>query len=151
MTPARRARDGVVDQSMDGEVRRNSLPPMFDAYDVILEKVKPGLQVKTPDDKVGQTFTVDKVDAEGLEIRTHRGGRIRMSLFTFETAVKFLADQGVRGDRWLEVKDQDFQMLLNMENDRVRAASYVLGILGAAGLVDIDGGRPNRVRLASKG
>jgi hypothetical protein len=122
---------------------------MFDAYDRILERVKPGQQVRTPDAKVGQAFTIEKVDAEGLEIKTHRGGRIRISLFTFETAVKFLADQGCRGDRWLEVKDPDFQMLLNMENDRVRAASYILGILGAAGLVDVDGGRPNRVRLAS--
>lgn len=122
---------------------------MLDAYDQIQERVKPGQQLRTPDEKVGQTFTVDKVDAEGMEIRTHRGGRIRISLFTFETAVKFLADQNVRGERWLEVKDPDFQMLLNMENDRVRAASYILAILGAAGLIDVDGGRPNRVRLAA--
>jgi hypothetical protein len=38
-------------------------------------------------------------------------------------------------------------MVLNMENDRVRAASYVLAILEHAGLVEIDGSRPNRVRL----
>jgi hypothetical protein len=47
------------------------------------------------------------------------------------------------------VKDQDFQMLLNMENDRVRASSYVIALLGAAGVIDVDGGRPNKVRLAS--
>jgi len=120
---------------------------MFDAYDAILEKLKPGTPLKTPDAKVGQPFTIDVIDAEGVGIKTARGGKIRISLFTFETAVKYLADQGCRGDTWLEVKDQDFQMLLNMENDKVRAASYVLAILGAAGVIDVDGGRPNRVRL----
>jgi hypothetical protein len=58
--------------------------------------------------------------------------------------MKYLADLG--GD-WLPVKDEMFQAVLNMENDRVRASSYVISILGAAGLIDIDGSRPNRVRL----
>ena len=71
-----------------------------------------------------------------------------LGLFTFETAAKFLADRGYVGDRWLEVKDEEFQMLLNMENDRVRASSYVLAILGAAKVIDVDGRRPNKVRLA---
>ena len=122
---------------------------MFDAYDRILERVKKGDRLKTPDDRTGQPFTVESVDPEGISIKTAKGGKIRMGLFTFETAVKFLADQGVAGDRWLEVKDQDFQMLLNMENDRVRASSYVIALLGAAGVIDIDGGRPNKVRLAA--
>jgi hypothetical protein len=64
--------------------------------------------------------------------------------------VKYLRDQGCAGDRWLETKDEHFQAGLNMENDRIRAASYVLGILGGAGLVDLDGERPNRVRLAGR-
>ena len=121
---------------------------MFDAYDRILERVKKGDRLKTPDDRTGQPFTVESLDAEGLTVKTARGGKIRISLFTFETAVKFLADQNIRGGTWLEVKDQDFQMLLNMENDRVRASSYVIALLGAAGVIDIDGGRPNKVRLA---
>jgi hypothetical protein len=120
---------------------------MLDAFDAVLAKVKPGTQLKTPDEKVGQPFTVTAVDAEGVAIKTARGGSIRISLFTFETAAKYLADKGCRGGTWLEVKDPDFQMLLNMENDKVRAASYVLAILGAAGVIDVDGGRPNRVRL----
>lgn len=121
---------------------------MLGAYDRILERVKPPLGLKTPDAKVGQPFTVESVDLEGVGIRTSKGGKLRIGLFTFETAVKFLADQGCVGDRWLEVKDPDFQMLLNMENDRVRAASYVLAILEAAKLIEVDGGRPNKVRLA---
>jgi hypothetical protein len=125
------------------------VPVMFDAYDRILARVKPGERLKTPDAKTGQPFTVETVDAEGVTIKTAKGGKIRMGLFTFETAAKFLSDHGVVGDRWLEVKDEDFQMLLNMENDRVRAASYVISILGAAGVIDVDGGRPNKVRLAS--
>jgi hypothetical protein len=121
----------------------------FSAFDRVLERVKPGDRLKTPDEKAGQPFTVESVDAEGISIKTAKGGRIRIGLFTFETAAKFLADRGVAGDRWLEVKDQDFQMLLNMENDRVRASSYVIAILGAARVLDIDGGRPNKVRLAA--
>lgn len=119
------------------------------AFDRILDRVKPGDGLKTPDDKAGQPFTVETVDAEGVSIRTAKGGRIRIGLFTFETAAKFLTDRGVAGDRWLEVKDEDFQMLLNMENDRVRASSYVIAILGAARVIDVDGGRPNKVRLAA--
>jgi hypothetical protein len=122
---------------------------MFDAYDRILARVKPGDRLKTPDAKTGQPFTVEAVDAEGVTIKTAKGGKIRMGLFTFETAAKFLADHAAVGDRWLEVKDQDFQILLNMENDRVRASSYVIALLGAAGVIDVDGGRPNKVRLAA--
>jgi hypothetical protein len=121
---------------------------MTGAWDRILERVKAGDRLRTPDDRTGQPFAVDAVDAEGVTVRTSKGGRVRMGLFTFETAAKFLEDNAVTGGRWLEVKDQDFQMLLNMENDRVRAASYVLAIMAAAGVVEIDGGRPNKVRLA---
>lgn len=121
----------------------------MDAYDRILERVAPGTTLRTPDAKVGQTFVVEKVDAEGVDVKTQRGGKIRIGLFTFDFAVKYLRDNAVVGDRWLEVKDPDFQALLNMENDRVRAASYVLAILGAARVIDVDGGRPNRVRLAA--
>ena len=98
---------------------------------------------------VGKPFSVDAIDGESVTIRTARGGRVRISLFTFDSAVKYLEDRGHRGDAWLETKDEDFQMVLNMENDRVRAASYVLAILEAAGLVEIDHGRPNRVRLSA--
>ena len=51
----------------------------------------------------------------------------------------------------IPVKDEDFQMLLNMENDRVRASSYVIALLAAAGVLEVDGGRPNKVRLAARG
>jgi len=120
----------------------------MEAYDRVLERVKPGTLLRTPDAKVGQSFTVENVDPEGVDVKTHRGGKVRIGLFTFDFAVKYLRDQGCVGDRWLEVKDPDFQMLLNAENDRVRASSYVLAILGAAGVIDVDGGRPNRVRVS---
>ena len=35
---------------------------MFDAYDRIQERLKPGQQLKTPDAKVGATFTIETVD-----------------------------------------------------------------------------------------
>lgn len=117
------------------------------AFDRILDEIEPGTKLRTPDRSTGKPFLVETVDLEGVGVRTQRGGRIRVSLFAFDTAVKYLADHDCRGDRWLEVKDPDFQALLNMENDRVRAASYILGILGAARIIEIDGSRPNRVRL----
>ena len=66
---------------------------------------------------------------------TSRGGKVKMGLFVFDTAIKYLTDLGIRGDRWLPVKDEGLQMLLNSENDRVRASSYVLSILGAAQVI----------------
>ncbi len=123
---------------------------MPDAYDTILERIKVGQTMRTPDDKTGKPFTVAEIGPESVTVKTAKGGKVRISLFTFDTAAKYLADMGCRGDRWLEVKDENFQMVLNMENDRVRAASYVLGILAAAGVIEIDGGRPNRARLVTR-
>ncbi len=122
---------------------------MVSAYDAVLQKIRPGDALKTPDDRTGKPFTIASVDPEAVAVKTAKGGRVRISLFTFDSAVKYLSDLGIRGDRWLEAKDEDFQMVLNMENDRVRAASYVLAILERAGLVEIDGSRPNRVRLVN--
>lgn len=119
------------------------------AFDTVLERIQPGHELRTPDAKTGKPFRVSAVDPEGVTVRTARGGFVRISLFTFDSAVKYLGDLGCRGDRWLEVKDENFQALLNMENDRVRASSYILAILGGAQLIDIDGGRPNKVRLAA--
>jgi len=122
---------------------------MVSAYDAVLAKIRPGDALKTPDDRTGKPFSIAFIDPEAVAVKTARGGRVRISLFTFDSAVKYLADLGIRGDRWLETKDEDFQMVLNMENDRVRAASYVLAILERAGLVEIDGSRPNKVRLVN--
>jgi len=117
------------------------------AYDTVGARIKVGDELRTPDKASGKPFTVADIDTESITVRTARGGRVRISLFTFDSAVKFLEDYGCRGDTWLETKDETFQAVLNMENDRVRAASYVLGILAGAKLIEIDGRRPNRVRL----
>lgn len=116
-------------------------------YDTILERVAAGVELRTPDQNSGKPFTVQQLGQESVTVRTARGGRVQISPFTFDTAVKYLHDLGCKGDNWLEVKDENFQAVLNMENDRVRASSYVLAILGHAGLVDLDGTRPNKVRL----
>lgn len=118
---------------------------MRSAYDAVLERIEPDMELRTPDASSGKPFRIEAVDSESIAVRTARGGRVKVSLFTFDSAVKYLEDLG---GGWLEVKDEMFQAVLNMENDRVRASSYVLAILGAAGLVEIDGRRPNRVRLA---
>ena len=120
---------------------------MKSAYDIVLDRIKPEAELRTPDKSSGKPFQIADVDSEAISVRTARGGRVRVSLFTFDSAVKYLDDLGIRGDVWLETKDEMFQSVLNMENDRVRAASYVIAILGAAELIDIDSSRPNRVRL----
>ena len=120
---------------------------MQSAYDRVLERVKPGDRLRTPDRSAGKPFAIDTVDSEAVTIRTARGGRVKISLFTFDSALKYLEDGGYRGEHWLETKDEMFQAVLNMENDRVRASSYVIAILGATGLIEVDGGRPNKVRL----
>jgi len=121
---------------------------MKSAYDAVAERVKPGTELRTPDAASGKPFRVESVDAESITVRTAKGGRVKMSLFTFDSAVKYIEDSG--GD-WLPVKDEMFQAVLNMENDRVRASSYVIAILGAADLIEIDGRRPNKVRLKREG
>ncbi|MHC4407492.1 MAG: hypothetical protein ACYS0F_00655 [Planctomycetota bacterium] len=93
---------------------------MKSAYDAVLERVKPGTELRTPDAASGKPFQVDAVDSESISVRTARGGRVKMSLFTFDSAIKYIEDMG--GD-WLPVKDEMFQSVLNMENDRVRASS----------------------------
>lgn len=122
--------------------------PMDTAYDRILEHVPPGTRLTTPDKAAGKPFVVEEIGLEGVEVRTSRGGRVKIGLFTFDTAVKYLSDLGMRGERWLPVKDEGLQMLLNSENDRVRASSYVISILEAAGVIDVVHTRPNKVRLA---
>jgi hypothetical protein len=122
---------------------------MESPYDTVLANLAVDDRLRTPDRSSGKPFSILEIDPEAVTVRTSRGGRVRISPFTFDTAVKYLADLGISGDTWLEVKDEVFQAVLNSENDRVRAASYVLAILAHVGLVDVDGRRPNRVRLAS--
>jgi hypothetical protein len=124
---------------------------MTTAYDTVLARLAAGDQLKTPDARTGKPFSILAIGPEEVTVRTARGGRGRVSPFTFDTAVKYLEDLGCRGDSWLEVKDETFQAVLNSENDRVRASSYVLAILARAGLVNIDGGRPNKVQLLPGG
>jgi hypothetical protein len=118
-------------------------------YDIVLAKLAVDDKLRTPDASAGKPFSIMEIDSEAITVRTSRGGRVRISPFTFDTAVKYLGDLGIAGDVWLEVKDDVFQAVLNSENDRVRAASYVLAILAHAGLIDVDGRRPNKVRMAS--
>ena len=77
---------------------------MVSAYDTVLSKIRPGDALKTPDDKTGKPFTIASIDAEAVAVKTAKGGRVKMSLFTFDSAVKYLADLGIRGDRWLTLR-----------------------------------------------
>lgn len=117
------------------------------AFDRVLEKVPPGTRLRTPDARTGKPFILEEATPEGVTVKTSSGGRVRIGLFAFDGAVKVLEDRGIRGETWLPVKDDLLQAVLNAENDRVRASSYVVALLGAAGVLEIDGTRPNKVRL----
>ena len=48
-------------------------------YDKILKSVPPGTRLRTPDNRVGKPFTVDKADLEGADVQTDRGSRVRIA------------------------------------------------------------------------
>ncbi len=120
---------------------------MDTVYDRILAAIPPGTRLRTPDKATGKPFIVEEIDPEGIRVKTSTGGSVRIGLFVFEAAVKYLSDMGIRGGSWMPVGDMGLQMLLNSENDRVRASSYVISILEAAGLADVEHTRPNKIRL----
>ena len=61
---------------------------MDSAFDAILTKIQPGSELRTPDKSAGKPFRVTAIDPEGVTVRTARGGFVRISLFTFDAAMK---------------------------------------------------------------
>ena len=124
----------------------------IDAYQSVIEiEGLEGRVFKTPGaGKTSKPFRVAEHDEWGLSLGTSAGGRVKVRAAAFEAALKYLSDFGCRGDSWLPVSDMGFQDLMRFENDQKACGSYVLPLLEAAGLVEIERKRPARVRLRAR-
>ncbi|MEZ0229061.1 MAG: hypothetical protein ACAI25_10585, partial [Planctomycetota bacterium] len=70
----------------------------------------------------------------------------------FSTGVKALVDLGAElPERWVPVSDDTLAAILSSENREKAATSYVLPLLEAAGLVEIERTRPAKVRAKAEG
>jgi hypothetical protein len=98
----------------------------------------------------GQTskpFTVRKATLEGVEVKTSRGGTVTLRAEAFDGAVKALGDLGVDDpEGWVRTSDDTLLAVLTSENRDHAVASYVLPLLEAAGLIELDRRRPARAR-----
>jgi len=93
-------------------------------------------------------FQVAAAGPDGLEVRTSRGGRVTLRAEAFQGAVKVVSDLSVDDpDGWVRASDETLQAVLQSENRDKAVGSYVLPLLEAAGLVELDRGRPSRVRI----
>lgn len=122
----------------------------MDAYDAVL--ALPDLTkrtFKTPGSgATSKPFTVRSQTPDGLEIKTSRGGTVQLRQEAFDGGLKALADLGVDDpDGWVRTSDDVLLAVLSSENRDHAVASYVLPLLEAAGLIDIDRSRPARARV----
>jgi hypothetical protein len=125
----------------------------MDAYDAVL--ALPDLTkrtFKTPGSgATSKPFTVRSQTPDGLEIKTSRGGTVQLRQEAFDGGLKALADLGVDDpDGWVRTSDDVLLAVLSSENRDHAVASYVLPLLEAAGLIDIDRSRPARARVHRK-
>jgi hypothetical protein len=122
---------------------------MQDAYDVVL--AIPDLKTrvfKTPGAGASaRPFRVERASSETMEIRTSQGGRVPLRPEAFAAGVKALQDLGaVLPERWVPVSDETLQIVMSAENREKACGSYVLPLLEAAGLVEIERTRPSKAR-----
>ncbi len=125
---------------------------MEDAYDRVLALADLKTKIwKTPGaGATGKPFRVERATSEVLEVRTSQGGRISLRPETFATGVKALADLGATlEDRWVPVSDDVLTAVLSSENREKACTSYVLPLLEAAGLIEIERKRPSRARVVA--
>ena len=125
---------------------------MQDAYDVVL--AIPDLKTriwKTPGaGNTAKPFRVERASAETMEIRTSQGGRVPLRPEAFAAGVKALSDLGaVLPERWVLVSDETLQIVMSAENREKACGSYVLPLLEAAGLIEIERTRPAKARAKS--
>ncbi len=104
---------------------------------------------KTPGaGNVAKPFTVREVGRDEVVLRTSRGGRVTLRAEAFFAAHKALADLGaVEEGGWVRTSDETLGAILATENREHGVTSYVLPLLEAAGLVELDRGRPARARV----
>jgi hypothetical protein len=125
---------------------------MQEAYDLVL--ALPDLKTrifKTPGaGNTSKPFRIERANAEGLTVRTSNGGFISMRPEAFQAGVKALADLGATlPERWVPVSDDTLAAILSSENREKAATSYVLPLLEAAGLVEIERTRPSKARTTA--
>lgn len=102
--------------------------------------------------KRGRPFAVLAANDDELTVRTSTGGRVTLRSEPFQTAVKLVGDLGpLDPDGWVRVSDETLVAVLASENREKACTSYVLPLLEAAGLLELDRGRPARVRVPAGG
>lgn len=97
-------------------------------------------------------FQVLGASEDGLEVRTSQGGRVTLRAEAFAAAAKAIADLGeVEPEGWVRSSDEALTAVVSSENRDRACVSYVLPLLEAAGLVELDRSRPARVRARRPG
>ncbi|MBX3467975.1 MAG: hypothetical protein KF878_13970 [Planctomycetes bacterium] len=92
-------------------------------------------------------FTVRAQTPDGLEVKTSRGGTVTLRAEAFDGGLKALRDLGADDpEGWVRTSDDVLLAVLSSENRDHAVASYVLPLLEAAGLIDLDRRRPSRAR-----
>ncbi len=121
--------------------------PLVDPFQRLLDCADLEAQsFTTPGGKRGKPFKVVERQRDFLLLRLSTGGRMRLAPGPFQVAWKFLQDCGFEGENWLPVKDPTFADVLKQENGGKPCTSYVLPLLEFLELIEIDRGRPNKVR-----
>jgi hypothetical protein len=126
---------------------------MQEAYDLVL--ALPDLKTrifKTPGaGNTSKPFRIERANADGLTVRTSTGGFVPLRPEAFAAGVKALGDLGeTLPERWVPVSDETLAAIMSSENREKAATSYVLPLLEAAGLVEIERTRPAKARCRSK-
>src|SRR5580658_9086993 len=122
---------------------------MEDALDLIL--ALPDLKTrifKTPGSgNTARPFRVERANADGVSVRTSQGGVVGLRPEAFAAGVKALSDLGATlPERWVPISDETLTVILSSENREKACTSYVLPLLEAAGLIEIERTRPARAR-----
>ena len=85
---------------------------------------------------------------DSLEVRTQRGGRVTLRAEAFAAGLKALSDLAPDDPQgWVRTSDETLLLVLQSENREKACASYVLPLLEAAGLIEIERKRPSRARV----
>jgi len=109
--------------------------------------------LKTPDKGRTASFTVIRRSDSGLEVRTHKGNTVRIRREAFGAVLRHLAQEHHGAERPCIVASSQHRpgflgFAAKQANDNAAVViTYILPILQDAGLVEIDGNRPNRTWL----
>jgi len=109
--------------------------------------------LKTPDKGRTASFTVIRRSDSSLEVRTHKGNTVRIRREAFGAVLRHLAQEHHGAERPCIVASSQHRpgflgFAAKQANDNAAVViTYILPILQDAGLVEIDGNRPNRTWL----